>query len=331
MSPEKSFFLHFARWTSALFVLIGHSQLIGGGGGEVFIFLSSHAHAAVMVFFVLSGYVIAATVDKKRKLGLTLKEYYVDRFSRIYSVLIPAIFLTIVIDSVGARLFDERYLNPALLPQDNYAIRLIINLLSLQGIWGYRVQFGSNPALWSIGYEFCYYILYGLIVWRPRYWFLFVFFIAIIVGPKVLTYGFIWLLGVLAFKMQSKISINIIAGFILLIGANYFFQYSLSGVMSAIHEIIRDIIFSIFVMMFVLSNPKIPSSKFLIKVNKEMAEFSYSSYAYHYPIMFFVYALLPSTPLISWGVVIFSLFFARILFEFTENKRFAIKRLILNW
>lgn len=75
----------------ALFVLVGHSQLIGGGGGNVFIILASHAHASVIVFFVLSGYVIAATVERKRELGLTLREYYIDRFSRIYCVLIPAV------------------------------------------------------------------------------------------------------------------------------------------------------------------------------------------------------------------------------------------------
>ena len=58
-----------------------------------------------MVFFVLSGYVIASTVERKRELGITLNSYYLDRFSRIYSVLIPAIILTVLLDAIGAQLF----------------------------------------------------------------------------------------------------------------------------------------------------------------------------------------------------------------------------------
>jgi peptidoglycan/LPS O-acetylase OafA/YrhL len=328
MNTDKSIFLHCVRWVSALFVLIGHSHLIGGGGGAIFVFLASHAHAAVMVFFVLSGYVIASTVERKRALGFPLKDYYFDRFSRIYSVLIPAIILTVLLDAIGVQLFQQRYLDPALLPQDHFVIRFLVNIFSLQGIWGYRVQLGSNPALWSIGYEFCYYILYGLLIWRPRYWQLFILCIAVVVGPNVLMYGLVWLLGVLAFRIQSKSKINFLVGLCGLVIANHIFQYN---PVSYMPEVLRDFIFGIVVMIFILANPKLPRNKYLLRVNLEMAEFSYSSYAYHYPLMFMAYSVLVPTEMVSWSLVLVSLIITRCFYEVTEKKRYVLKNTIVKY
>ena len=296
-----------------------------GGGG---VFLASHAHAAVMVFFVLSGYVIASSVERRRALGFTLKDYYLDRFSRIYSVLIPAIILTVLLDAIGAELFQQRYLDPALLPQDHFFIRFLVNIFSLQGIWGYRVQLGSNPALWSIGYEFCYYVLYSLLIWRPRHWQLFILCIAVVVGPNVLMYGLIWLLGVLAFRMQSKLKIKFLVSLCGLVIANHIFQYN---PVSYIPAVLRDFIFGVVVMIFILANPKLPSHKYLLWVNLKMAEFSYSAYAYHYPLMFMAYSVLMPTEIVSWSLVLVSLVITRCLYEITEKKRYFFKNTIVKY
>lgn len=303
---------------SALFVLIEHAQLIGGGDR---FFLAAQAHAAVIIFFVLSGYVIASTVDRNRQLGLTLNEYLIDRFSRIYSVLIPAIIITLVIDCAGGYLFPSRYLDPALLPQDSYIVRVVINLMSLQGIWGYRVQLGSNPALWSIGYEFYFYVLFGLLIWRVKYWGLLFMVAALIVGPKIVIYSFIWLLGVFAYRIQKSLILNFKVALLVMLMSNFLFQYSQPSFISLIPDFFRDFLFGISVMILLLSSPSMPKSTFFSSINKEMANFSFSAYAYHYPIMFFLYSFLPQTGLTLIGVVILSLLFARILFEFTENKR----------
>lgn len=327
MNTDKSLFLSSIRWICSLLVLVGHSHLLGGGRGRIFVFLSSHSHAAVMVFFVLSGYVIASAVDTKRSTNYSLKKYYIDRISRIYSVLIPALLLTIVFDCIGVQLFPQWYLDPKLLPQDYYFIRLFINIFSLQGIWGYRVQFGSNPALWSIGYEFCYYLLFGLVVWRPKYWLLFVLSIMMVVGPKVALYGIIWLLGVLAYELQKRkdVKTSFWISLIVLLIANYCLQYK-PLIRS---EFANDFIFSLAVMAFVMSKPAFPSNQYFRNFNREMADFSYSSYAYHYPIMFMAYAFIPRTEIASWVCVGISLLIARLLYVITEGKRNILKSLLL--
>lgn len=318
LSFDKSSFLHLLRWVSALFVLIEHAQIIGGGDR---FFLAAHAHAAVIIFFVLSGYVIASVVERNRQLGLRLGEYLIDRFSRIYSVLMPAIIFTILLDSVGSYLFPARYLDSALLPQDNYIIRILINSLSLQGLWGYRVQLGSNPALWSIGYEFYFYILFGLLTWRVKYWFLFFIIVVLIVGPKIVIYSSIWLLGVIAYKVQKILTVNFTFALVIMFVANLILHYSPPSFILSIPEFFRDFLFGVSVMFFLLSNPKMPKCLIFTEVNKGMANFSFSAYAYHYPIMFFLYSFLPQTNLNLIGVIIFSLLVARIFFEFTEKRR----------
>ena len=120
-----------------------------------------------MVFFVLSGYLIAYTTIYKNQnsSNYSFSEYILDRWSRIYSVLFVAVFFTVILDRVGI-IFSPAYLNPELIPQRHKVIRFFINIFCLQGIQGYRVQLGSNPALWSIGYEFIYYVIFGIYFFR---------------------------------------------------------------------------------------------------------------------------------------------------------------------
>lgn len=318
MEDQKSHFLHFLRWSSALFVVLGHSQLISGVGSEIFSMFASHAHAAVMVFFVLSGYVIAAAIEKRQ--NYSARQYFIDRISRIYSVLLPAILLTLFLDFLGGQ-YSERYSNPDLIPQTNEIIRFLVNLFCLQGIWGYRVQLGSNPALWSIGYEFFYYVIFGLIVWRPRCWIVIVMLLSLIVGPKVLIYGIIWTLGAVAFRLnKSGLFTPLIPSFALFIFANYFLQYD---PVFQIPKFCMDFLFAISVMLLIMTRPRFPHR--LFSINREMAGFSFSLYAYHMPVMFFVHSLAPNSPFPNFLVIMVSLMSAKLLYYFTENQRDLLK------
>ena len=76
-------------------------------------------------------------------------------------------------------------------------------------------------------------------------------------------------------------------------------------------------------MLLVMASPKV--SHRLFPVNREMAEFSYSLYAYHMPIMFFGYSFINPTPTSTWVMVLVSLVSARLLYSVTENKRGMLK------
>ena len=300
MDDQKSQFLHCLRWISALLVVFSHSQLVGGAGDAIFVFLASHAHAAVMVFFVLSGYVIAATVEKKRPAGYNFQQYFIDRFSRIYSVLLAAIVLTLLLDFIGSQFLPTRYSDPELIPQAHPIIRLLVNVSCLQGLWGYRVQLGSNSPLWSIGYEFCYYMLFGLITWKPKYWRLVIAAIVLVVGPKIVLYGTIWALGVVAYKVNkagNRLPLLPILPLFLL--ANYFLEYQPA---IELPEFGRDFLFAITVSLLLMTSPKINARIF--PINREMAAFSYSLYVYHLPIIFLAYSFISPTPFTTWAMVV---------------------------
>ena len=60
---------------------------------------SGYGHTAVIVFFVLSGYVIAYVSEVKEN---NVKAYWASRLSRLYSLAIPAVLLTPMLDVLGS-------------------------------------------------------------------------------------------------------------------------------------------------------------------------------------------------------------------------------------
>jgi len=328
MDSNKSNFLHLLRWTSSIIVIIGHSQLIGNNNNLIFKYLGAHAHAAVIIFFVLSGYVIAFSVDKKKSLPYGFTEYIIDRFSRIYSVLIPVLLLTFSIDLIGRNYLSSRYLDSSLVPQTNILFRFLVNLFSVQGIWGYRVQFGSNPALWSIGYEFIYYVLFGLLFFKPKNYLLVLLIASIFIGPKVILYSSIWALGVVAFYVNKKhetFTFNFFLSLFFLIIANHYFEFK--AFPKAFHEFFRDFLFALCVMLLLLSKtPKIPNS--FLKLNLFMSEFSYTLYATHYPIMFLLFSLAKPTLAFSLVTIVVSIIFGRLFYYISEYRRNNLRKMI---
>ncbi len=69
---------------------------------KFFYFITGLGHQSVVVFFVLSGYLIAGSVITQiRKGKFDIKIYALKRLSRLYAVLIFAILLTVVLDHTG--------------------------------------------------------------------------------------------------------------------------------------------------------------------------------------------------------------------------------------
>lgn len=339
VSESKSILLHAIRWIAALIVLLGHSQMYArqktGGGAFGWEYVGDHAHAGVVVFFVLSGFVIAWSVDKSAE--LTWKKYYVDRFSRIYSVLPIAIIFTVILDWIGGGL-SLAYVDPTLIPQDNYWVRFLVNLFSVQGFQGYRVQFGSNPALWSIGYEFFYYIVFGLIFfWREIFQSrvklasVVVLVLFLLAGTKIALYFLIWSLGFIAYRIQKKVTLTLGYFWFFLVLAllvNHFVVYKAMGNI----EYLRD--FSLGLAVAALFIPAAPSVG-TVKVHKFMADFSYSLYAFHMPILFFAYFVIfndsGSVKLFSMIAVAVCMVVGWVFSVLTERKRFWLRGLLMKY
>ncbi|WP_375374073.1 acyltransferase family protein [Hymenobacter aerilatus] len=161
--------------------------------------LSNLAHAAVVVFFVLSGYLISYTTTSNNR---GVRQYSVARLSRLYSIVLPALLITIGIELL------VRSLNPTLAAEysrGNSLPRYVLSFFFCTEVNFFSTSPPINGPLWSLSYEFWYYVLFGLWFYRTTYRksSLILCLVGLFVGPKILLLMPIWLLGYLAYRLPK--------------------------------------------------------------------------------------------------------------------------------
>ena len=157
--------------------------------------LGKASHAAVVLFFVISGYVIAFTTDGAQR---SARHYAVARLSRLYAVLVPALLLTAAVEYLVVRsdaALTARYVH------EHSVVRYLLTALFCNEVGFFSAGPPLNSPLWSLSYEFWYYVLFG--IWhygrgRRGAW-LWLAAAGLVAGPKVLLLLPIWLLGVGAY------------------------------------------------------------------------------------------------------------------------------------
>ena len=130
-------------------------------------------HLAVVVFFVISGYLVGGREILHVRTGgrFELRRYAVQRFSRIYTVLVPALLLTAALDGIGQRWADGSllYTQPASANIGSLMFAIadrsdiwtfLGNLLMLQTL--VVKPLGADGPLWSLANEWWYYTLFAL-------------------------------------------------------------------------------------------------------------------------------------------------------------------------
>ncbi|MEO8248205.1 MAG: acyltransferase family protein [Burkholderiales bacterium] len=175
--------------------------------------LSTYGHSSVIVFFVLSGFVIAYITDTKEN---TLPSYSASRVSRIYSVALPAVLLTLALDAVGRQLYPALYD----LPFDQFLVRIASSLLLLNEIWFVSITSFSNVPYWSICYEMWYYVGFALIVFFPgRRGIAAAALLGLVLGPKLLLLAPVWGAGVLLYHWKALARFSEPVGWLLALGS----------------------------------------------------------------------------------------------------------------
>jgi peptidoglycan/LPS O-acetylase OafA/YrhL len=227
MSPAVSRFIHLARWVAALFVVLEHvgttfvsvPDIMRAPHGPLvyvwwFFSVYAFAHEAVVVFFVLSGFLVGGLVlGRRAETTPWLRNYAIDRFVRIYIVLLPALALTFILDAIGRRVFASSGIYDMPFLQGHYDLWLLIpNILNWQGIW--FATLGTNTPLWSLGMEFWYYIVFPLLLLPfmaayPRHMLRVgglaaaLVFLSAVPSASYFLFGFcIWILGACARRMK---------------------------------------------------------------------------------------------------------------------------------
>lgn len=190
ISPFTSWFLDLLRVVAAVGVVLSHlaSTKFASDAG----WLQPFGHLMVVCFFVLSGFLIAASVDGKNTGGV---RYAALRLGRLWSVAIPCLLITVLLQFLGQRLAVDQL---GSVERSHSVARYGLTALFMNELWFKSAGPGYNLPVWSLAYEAWYYALYGVVRFvRDRVWrVILVVGLAAIAGPKILILFPIWLLGV---------------------------------------------------------------------------------------------------------------------------------------
>jgi len=232
ISPATSQFLDLSRWAAAFFVVFSHVRSIVlanyvdvAGPATPLVkavyFFAGFGHMSVVVFFVISGFLVGGRASLKAAAGrFSLLDYALHRFARIYIVLIPALLVGLMLDHLGARIDNfglytntsgfHWWMVEAPITQRIDWSTLLGNLLMLQTI--VVEPLGSNGPLWSLANEWWYYVIFALAIamflYRSRAtrWVCGCVAAALLwVLPTGITFWFaLWLLGVAAAVIEQR-------------------------------------------------------------------------------------------------------------------------------
>jgi peptidoglycan/LPS O-acetylase OafA/YrhL len=188
LDPRESLWLDLVRALAAFFVVLDHAPTL---------FDLPHTarwgHQAVIVFFVLSGYVISHVADTREP---TARAFLVARLARLWSVLVPAMALTIACEIIG-RDFGIDPRGFATSPINLPVIRVGAVLVFLSESW-VSIQALSNGVVWSLCVEFWYYMIFAAWTFMPSGRTRSATLVALVLvsGHKAILLSPVWLMGV---------------------------------------------------------------------------------------------------------------------------------------
>jgi peptidoglycan/LPS O-acetylase OafA/YrhL len=326
-------------------------------------FATGLGHQWVIVFFVMSGYLVGGSVLRAMGSGVwTWRGYLLSRLTRLYIVLLPALLLGGVADWAGMHLAgaDSVYTAHSGWHSFYKDVHLTLNLrtmaanslflqgIALPGMSGKHVpSFGSNGPLWSLCNEFWYYISFPFIVlalerirkpWLTRAgYFAALLALGWFVGPTIALLGATWLMGSLIPYLPPLpargpwMRVIAVVTALALLTFGLAFAKSLPGLGS-------DLALGVIVMLLIwvmihCATAPVPAGYTWIA--QRSARSSYTLYLVHVPALLFLKAwfqlprAVPSVPalLVGAGVLVATVLYAQLVYEVFEKNTARVR----NW
>lgn len=325
-------FLDGLRGLAAVYVMIGHARWLLWEGGaafqshpgnynffekaQVYFFsLFKYGHEAVLFFFVLSGFVIHLKQAKGLARGeqVSLNGYFMRRVRRILPPLLFALLLTYFCDKLVEWLDASVFYGTTPDPVANQNISfdhsfntLVGNVLFVQNT--YVPIFGSNAPLWSLKYEWWFYMLYPLMLLvNKRRVILSLVCVAVIsaisiagwswgiqLADDVFAYFFCWWLGCLSADMYAgRIKVP---GWLIFIATLALLYIPVSMKYEIVpNGAIKDTIIAIgfwglLNLFFILQKKNVPLT--MLEKLKPLGDCSYSIYVIHLPLLVLANAVI---------------------------------------
>ncbi|MDT8903844.1 acyltransferase family protein [Anaeroselena agilis] len=323
MSPKCNFVLpancsaalDFIRAVSAQMVLVGHAISYFG----IFNFLQPPIlpymqNVAVLLFFLLSGLLISYSVFTKldNYPGYRFAEYFIDRFSRIYTSYLPSILFVLLLDFIYICLAGSNYgfatafsvqtfIGNLFMLQD-YPVGRYISLLHV-------TSFGSARPFWSLAVEWWIYLWFGWFVYNyykkeqnRNNWYvhlIFIFFCIVPIWNMVFGRGngltFVWLMGSGVCLILAKVSITSFRPKLSFILSAAFLTLATIRVVRT--KIEYDVLFAGLLGLFLLflliglHNSTFSFGKTFDRRVRFVANYSFTLYLTHYSILDFAHYL----------------------------------------
>ncbi|MGJ0513393.1 acyltransferase family protein [Methylocystis sp.] len=271
-------------------------------------FASGQGHQAVIAFFALSGFLVGGNALELLLSGRwSIFEYATARLSRLWTVLIPALALTLTMDVIGAAFGGEQGYRGAyshLLssgptydqPADHSVTTLLANLVFLQTI--IRPVYGTNGPLWSLAYEFWYYVVFPLAAWAlltpASRWargtsLVCAGAIAIMLPMHIMILGILWVAGALAHGATLRLQWRtILASRYYAVGAGVLVVAGLVGLRKGGIEADLLLGFAWVALLPALAALKSPGV-FYARLAQGVSEISFTLYVVHFPILAAIY------------------------------------------
>jgi peptidoglycan/LPS O-acetylase OafA/YrhL len=200
MPAGFSLYLDIVRFVAAVLVVLSHVAKEQIFPAWLTPYVPDFGREAVILFFVLSGYVIAYTRAHKHQ---TVDHYMVARLTRIYSVAIPVLLLSVGLALWGLRLDPSLY--TGLYQYESLHIYIPLHLLFAGELWTLSEQPFTVAPYWSLGYEVWYYLLFVFLSfyqgWRRWLW---CAAWLLLVGFKLVLLLPIWLAGVALYQYRDR-------------------------------------------------------------------------------------------------------------------------------
>jgi len=328
ISNSLSYKLNIARALSALVVMLVHlrgsmflpynelSKESTGIINLILFFITRIGYECVLIFFVLSGFLVGGQfIGEYFKNEFSFQKYFVNRFSRMWAVLLPALLLGWVLDG------QTLILDPSL--DFGYKLTLPIfigNVFFMQTIL--VPTFGSNNPLWSLAHEMLYYLifpLYFLLCIGKTAKILKIVFLVIFTSilyyfiPYIMILFPLWLLGVLIrfippMNWIKKAYFGYLFLFLLIISIFYSNYFS-----TLFGNYLVGISFALNILYWMNQQNSSIVNNSTKKLVDFVANFSFSLYAIHYVLINYFVALIKNNGyairfqnanLIHWSVYI---------------------------
>lgn len=308
-------FLDLLRAVAAFLVVIGHTRnLLFTSIADVdhpglltkgFWLVTVLEHEAVVIFFVLSGYLVGGTiVNSLRRQAFDLTSYLVARFARIYIVYAPALVVTALIFWCGGIFLTDpggdsvRPLFSEAQPDFGGLRPALCHFAAVQGFL--CTEWKQNPALWSLGYEWVLYLfapaILGLVVARGLRGVRLAGVVLLLFGAAAMSVNLkewafwftAWFLGVAAFRVSGTWRLPMAVGLVGLAIVVCGMPFARSQI---IDMMTVDLAIAIGAALALACRPLVALA-IAPRFFGWAAGFSYSLYATHFPMIFLTAMLL---------------------------------------